>query len=269
MLKGFYVTDTTEHILPQGAVNLIESDKYGIREVDGLGRPDAEMYTNSIAGADASFYIGQTVKSRTITLSVDAQNDFYRMELYKLFGYGKKKRIFLETNTGTYWIDAYAKGMTYATKPAIRTEFEIPIFCPYPWFRSVKCHEKQLKTNEQVTIHDCSHSGDICAGLQLRSALYVDVLVEQISMENRNNAVSFDTRVATFGEEIVLLDTTPGEHVFAGGWRMTPPSNSKITGAMPTLLPYESQNIIIYVNSAGSYEEDVCFLRWYDTWSGV
>ena len=59
MLKGFYVAPAGATTIPSTSPNLIHIDKFGIREIDGIGRPEAELYTTELVGADASIYSGQ------------------------------------------------------------------------------------------------------------------------------------------------------------------------------------------------------------------
>lgn len=274
MLKGLYITDVNNQTIPSDAINLVNNTELDLREVDGLGRPDAELYTQEKVAVDASFYSGQTVKSRTITLSVKTKNDLYRMVLYRMLGYNDKRRIFVETDAGVYWIDGYVKGATYAAKPAARQEIEIPIFCPYPWFRSARRHKRLVMLNKRNTVYDCCNNGDIQAGIQIYSTEGSDLMVRNLFASAGNNTVKFSTAIPTFYTEQTLLDTTPGNHTIAGGWRGVSPSDITITGGMPVLNPGVSQLIEVEVTADGanpieSIENAECLLSWYDTWSGI
>ena len=64
MLKGLYIAGTTDYIIPADVMNILNSKMLDVCEIDGLGRPSADLYTTELVGADASVYSGQTVKSR-------------------------------------------------------------------------------------------------------------------------------------------------------------------------------------------------------------
>ncbi len=265
MLKGLYVTDVSSSI-PATADNLINSGVLDVTEIDGLGRPSAELYTTELVGADASVYGTQSVKNRTITLSIQTRSNADRMELYRRFGYGNKRRLFLENDTGVYWIDGYVKGATYAAKPAKLTELEIPIFCPYPWFRSLLAHKVDVPFG---TSFIAQQRGDICAGIGASVEINTAGNMTAFALsDSAGNAITYTSsgRYKLTGAKgyIQLVNTTPGAHAFFNAkaiqdisvtksWVTVPP-NSEIATITATFNTNETPN--------GRF-------IWYDTWSGI
>lgn len=279
MLKGLYVTQPNTLVIPSSTPDLLDSEFWGVREVDGLGRPDATTYTADRVGTDASFWSGLTVKSRKITLSVDAQADIYKMELYKLLGYGEKRRMFFETDTGTYWIDGYTTGMKYTASPSSVSEFEIPFYCPYPWFRSAKYHEKAITYGGGAV--SVSQNGDVRAGIELYLTMESEINLHEFSMSLRKqsamqSAISYNS--STFHslkdaprreDAVLLIDTTPGNHTFftaqavqditiTNDWCTVPP-----TGAVDISTEISISSGVTLATTASG------FIRWHDTWSGI
>lgn len=266
MLKGFYSIPAGSAAIPAGSPNLIHIDRFGIREIDGVGRPQADMYTTELVGADASVYSGQTVKSRQITLSVKPRNDLERMKLYRLLGYGQKKRLFFENDAGIYWIDGYVKSATYAAKPAQRVEIEIPIFCPYPWFRSLRAHEVSAPYG---TSFSARQAGDIRAGIVAYAEMAAGGKLRTFELsDNVGNAVSYRSssyyqHVGTKGY-VRLVDTTPGAHGF-----ITTKAIQDITLTNDWVtVPPDEEGITITATFNTSETPNGKFV-WYDTWGGI
>ncbi len=266
MLKGLYIAGTNDYIIPAGAMNILNSKMLDVCEIDGLGRPSADLYTTELVGADASVYSGQTVKSRQITLSVKTRNDTERMELYRLLGYGQKKRLFFENDTGIYWIDGYAKGATYAAKPAQRAEIEIPIFCPYPWFRSLRAHEVSVPFG---TSFSAWQAGDICAGI--RASVEINTAGDMTAFglsDSTGNAITYTSsgRYKLTGAKgyVQLVNTTPGAHAFFNAKAI---QDISVTNDWVTVPPNDGSVIITATFNTDKTPNGL--FVWYDTWSGI
>lgn len=266
MLKGLYIGGTNDYTIPASASNMLNNKTLDVCEIDGLGRPSADLYTTELVGADASVYSGQTVKSRSITLSVKPRGDAGRMALYRMLGYGQKKRIFLESDTGVYWIDGYVKGATYAAKPAQQSEIEIPIFCPYPWFRSLKAHEVFVPFG---TSFSAQQAGDIRAGLDVYVGVNTAGKMGSFGLsDSKGNAVSYHSnsyyQITGAKGYVRLVDTTPGAHGFITAKAI---QNITLTNDWVTVPPDEEETTITATfNTDGT--PDGKFV-WYDTWSGI
>ena len=266
MLKGFYVAPAGATTIPGTSPNLIHIDRFGIREIDGIGRPEAELYTTELVGTDASAYSSQTVKSRTITLSVDAQDEYNMCTLYKQFPYNTKRRLIFETEYDTYFIDGIAKGMPRTQGISNRAEFEIPIFCPYPWFRSLRAHEVSAPYG---TSFSARQAGDIRAGIVAYAEMAAGGKLRTFELsDNVGNAVSYRSsiyylHVGTKGY-VRLVDTTPGAHGF-----ITTKAIQDITLTNDWVtVPPDEEGITITATFNTSETPNGKFV-WYDTWGGI
>lgn len=306
MLKGFYVTGTNNYSI-KGAVNLIPIERHGIREIDGIGRPEAVMYTADKVGVDASSYGGQTVKSRTITISVDAQNETYLMQLYKLLGYGKANRFFFEKDSGTYWIDGYVKGIPRSQGISDRAELEIPIFCPYPWFRSIEARQKAFAFGgDAITLQ---HNGDMPAGIKIYAPAQLAGRMIGFTLESGENRIEYGSNEVYSNSGgstayTLICETTPGVHRFhaaksirdikiTGDWITVPADDSIDLSAdiryigsgtftveqSPLCTVTNDGNMVIISQNIASKGETVTpepveiskigYAIWHDTWSGI
>lgn len=270
MLKGLYIDSwvggVRDEKIPSDAVNLVNNKDFDLREVDGLGRPDAEMYTQDKVSVDASFYSGQTIKNRTITLTVKTRNDFCRMQLYHMLGYGDKRCIFIETDAGTFWIEGYVKGASYTAKPAERQEIEISIFCPYPWFRSLKLNRMPIALNDQYNKIDwLSNVGDVEAGIQLWYPAGHSDDITSISVSS-GGAIKYsaEMRVENLKGDTLLLDATPGDYYIREDVHGLSIEDVEIAGGLPTINP---SALPVTVRAAGA--STTGYIAWYDTWSGI
>lgn len=264
MLKGFYSMPAGSAAIPAGSPNLIHIDRYGIREIDGVGRPAADMYTTELVGADASVYSGQTVKNRTITLSVDAQNEYAARELYRQFPYNTKRRFVFETDYDTYFIDGIAKGMPRTQGTSRRSEFEIPIFCPYPWFRSLKAHSKSFTFGKEF---GTAQNGDVCAGIKIYANLSTQAKLTTFTIvDGKGNEIRYNADIVytpPHAGNALLVDTTPGLHSFL---RLKAAKDIRIINDWVTVpVGKEGTSITASMNAIGALGTAV----WYDTWGGI
>ena len=264
MLKGFYSIPAGSAAIPAGSPNLIHIDRFGIREIDGVGRPQADMYTTELVGADASVYSGQTVKNRTITLSVDAQNEYAARELYRQFPYNTKRRFVFETDYDTYFIDGIAKGMPRTQGTSRRSEFEIPIFCPYPWFRSLRAHSKSFTFGKEF---GTVQNGDVRAGIKIYANLSTQAKLTTFTIIDGNgNEIRYNADIVytpTHAGNTLLIDTTPGLHSFL---RLKATKDIRIINDWVTVpVGKEGTSITASMNAIGALGTAV----WYDTWSGI
>lgn len=266
MLKGFYVAPAGATTIPGTSPNLIHIDRFGIREIDGIGRPEAELYTTELVGTDASAYSSQTVKSRTITLSVDAQDEYNMRTLYKQFPYNTKRRLIFETEYDTYFIDGIAKGMPRTQGISNRAEFEIPIFCPYPWFRSLRAHEVSVPFG---TSFSAWQAGDICAGVRVSVEINTagDMTAFGLS-DSAGNAITYTSsgRYKLTGAKgyAQLVNTTPGAHAFFSAKAI---QDISVTNDWVTVPPNDGSVIITATFNTDKTPNGL--FVWYDTWSGI
>lgn len=223
MYKHFYVSgipNTDGEMIPPDAVDLLDPRTFGVIEITGLYRPTADDYITDLGGIDASVYGGMSVKSRTITLNLDAQTDMERMRLYRVLPYGKPRRFWIETNVGVFWIDGYVTGMPEGSdNNDLIANFDVTIKCPYPWFRSLQAHKYRIYAQQEGIYQQ---SGDVPAGARI---YFLDVSGDDHQyISNFWLQSMYSDNVATFSwsstvrncvlpndEPGLFLDTTPGQ----------------------------------------------------------
>lgn len=268
MLKGLYIaslSDISGGTIPSGAQNMLTNKDFDVYEIEGLGRPSAELSESELVGADASVFSKISVKNRNITLSVKTRSDTGKFNLYKLLGFGEKRRLFFENDAGIFYIDGYTKGATYTAKQARLDDFEVPFFCPYPWFRACREHRQDITFGSAFTARQ---AGDICAGIRIYAS--VDTTMELSAFDisdQRGNAIHYDTTSVYTPSRAglaLLVDTTPGAHSFL---RLKDAKNVRIENDWVTVPVGEDTTITASIKN---YARGVLGVAaWRDTWSGI
>lgn len=303
MIRHFFVTvvpDDGSTGVPADAIDLTDPTKFGTIEFDGLYRPTADDFITELGGVDASYFSGMTLKQRDIKVNMDAQNSWYRMMLYRALPYGTMLRIWIATDIDTYWIDGYVVGLPGGSSDSdMLSNMDVTFRCPYPWFRSMRAHEKIITpffrsdSYENVTLssgelYHLEQDGDIDAGVM--------IFVEELTNPGAGSTYGdltglYDStgnyiktspvwRINTTGQidysngETKVLDTTPGEMWWAdlvsttGGELL--PSSIDFNGSAITVTPQTGVDIgfafLNYVDLRSNYTVTA---RWYDTWSGI
>ncbi|MDO4174558.1 MAG: hypothetical protein Q4D42_07320 [Eubacteriales bacterium] len=278
MYKHFYVSDipnTDGEMIPPDAVDLLDPGTFGVIEITGLYRPTADDYITDLGGIDASVYGGMSVKSRTITLNLDAQTDMERMRLYRVLPYGKPRRFWIETNVGVFWIDGHVTGMPEGSdNNDLIANFDVTIKCPYPWFRSMELHEVEMDSGVATTVQQ---AGDIPSGFQVYA-------ITQSASWGINGYTIKDSSGNAFawvpgssatvqrnpvGYVVKLVDTTPG----ITEWHIPPGHDMTEQQYLATLeisglpaISSDAEQITVTVSGMGSYTVRIAY---YDTYSGV
>lgn len=276
MLKHIYVGEPSGSIIPADAVDLMDTSTFGTIKVIGLGRPDADLYSFAYAGIDASCVSGMSVPSRTITLEVDTQNEYQRMRLYRILTYKKARRFWIVNDTGIYWIDGYVTEIPYDEEGHDISSFEIPVFCPYPWFRSVELHEKEIIVGASELVH-LKQSGDAPAGI---------LVYEQGTLLEIGEILSF--RLETGGGDyfeaesgarfhvhapdiyrLLLVDTTPGGAGLDTSVMFSADVLASIdmSANLITVDPDDGVDISLTVSAASTSLR--FFACWYDTFTAI
>lgn len=291
MLKGFYVAAVPQEDgggIPVDAVDLLDTCCFGVIKVTGLRRPEADVYMSDRGGVDASYISGMSVKSRTITLEIDAQNDAQRMRMYKLLPYQMPRRFYAVTDAGTYWIDGYAKAITGDEEGLPVSSLELPIVCPYPWWRSVELHRLVIAPGADNTLH-LTQQGDVAAGVLLYAQnvsedplayIYSFTLSDKVGryFSYSNGGDSKKTRVIVHADGLgtLLVDTTPGAHRWA---KVSQKHEDTLANIMPRLSvsaewilvdPNTGSDVSFTANPVDTYPDDfVIRACWYDTFTAI
>lgn len=307
MYKHFYVSAIPEvngGNLPENAIDLLDDRIFGVIEITGLYRPEAEDYITELGGVDASYYGGMSIKYREIKLNLDAQDDMQRMRLYRALPYGQPRRFWIETHAGTFWIDGYVTGMPEgSSNNDIIANLDVTIKCPYPWFRSLHPHSAVITPFVLVSDGGSSYiaptyadytaisqNGDVPAGIQ--------VWAEWINgdpgttypgsaftlQDDNGNAFKF---LYTFGTgvgidyndgAVMLVDTTEGSQQWANLSKISKdefvenyiPSSITFSGETVSVRPFVETRLLFsfdyYMNYTNTHRVT---LKWFDTWSGI
>ena len=278
MLRSIYVGEPSGSIIPADAVDLMDTSTFGTIKVIGLGRPEAALHSFAYAGIDASCVSGMSISSRTITLEVDTQNEYQRMQLYHVLPYGKARRFWFENDTGIYWIDGYAKELPYDEEGHEISSFEISVFCPYPWFRGIELHEQEIIVGEENSTH-LTQTGDAPAGI---------LVYAQGSMSDLGELSSF--RLQTVDDDFfaksrivssvhvpgvfrsLLVDTTPGVEGLGAGGNFSAEFLASIdmSANLITIDPDSGADVSLTVSTTSTdlsvYQFFAC---WYDTFTAI
>lgn len=283
MYKHFYVSvvpDVDGGMPPFDAVDLLDTRTFGTIEITGLYRPTADDYITELGGIDASVYGGMSVKSRTITLNLDAQNDMQRMRLYHVLPYGKPRRFWIETNAGTFWIDGYVTGMPEgSSNNEIIANLDVTIKCPYPWFRSLRAHQARIYARQESIFQQ---DGDIPAGIRLYlldvsgdDHRYIDQFKVQAYPGGSFTWSSGVNRcMLPTDEPGLFLDTTPGEtwwqrmHTYTGSTQQYIAEINMVGEVL--IQPFEDTEIRITGDLLVAMGNEIeIYMEYFDTWSGI
>lgn len=276
MLKHIYVGDTSGSKVPADAIDLIDTSMFGTIKVIGLGRPEADLYSFAYAGIDASCVSGMSVPSRTITLEVDTQNEYQRMRLYRILPYKKARRFWIVNDTGIYWIDGYVTEIPYDEEGHDISSFEIPVFCPYPWFRSVELHEKEIIVGASELVH-LKQSGDAPAGILVYAQGTLLEIGEVLSFHLETGGGDYfeaesGARFHVHAPDIyrlLLVDTTPGGAGLDTSVMFSADVLASIdmSANLITVDPDDGVDISLTVSAASTSLR--FFACWYDTFTAI
>lgn len=276
MLRHLYVGDPDDGL--SGADDLLDTRTFGTIKITGLGRPAAELSSFAYAGIDASHVSGMSIPSRTITMEVDTQNECQRMRLYRVMPFRKLLRFWIVNDTGIYWIDGYAKELPYDEIGHDISSFEIPVFCPYPWFRSEKLHEKEIIVGASALVH-LKQSGDAPAGILVYAQGSAPSLGKITSFRLESGTGDYFTVSVNFASSIIvpgiqrslLVDTTPdGNLGTSGKFDAEYLASIDMSDDLITVEPDTGVDVTLDVSSVVSdmtvYQFFAC---WYDTFTAI
>lgn len=276
MLRHLYVGDPDDGL--SGAADLLDIRTFGTIKITGLGRPAAELSNFAYAGIDASHVSGMSIPSRTITMEVDTQNECQRMRLYRVMPFRKVLRFWIVNDTGIYWIDGYAKELPYDEIGHDISSFEIPVFCPYPWFRSKKLHEKEIIVGASELAH-LKQSGDAPAGILVYAQGSASSLGKITSFRLESGTGDYFTVSVNFASSIIgpgihrtlLVDTTPNGNLGTSGkFDAEYLAYIDMSDDLITVEPDTGVDVTLDVSSVVSdmtvYQFFAC---WYDTFTAI
>lgn len=275
MLRHLYVGDPDDGL--SGADDLLDTRTFGTIKITGLGRPAADLSRFAYAGIDASHVSGMSIPSRTITMEVDTQNECQRMRLYRVMPFRKLLRFWIVNDTGIYWIDGYAKELPYDEIGHDISSFEIPVFCPYPWFRSEKLHEKEIIVGASELVH-LEQSGDAPTGILVYAQGSLSDLGKITSFSLEDGTGDYFTASVNFVSSIIvpgiqrslLVDTTPdGNLGTSGKFDAQYLASIDMSDDLITVEPDTGVDVTLDVTSTIDTTAYQFFACWYDTFTAI
>jgi hypothetical protein len=167
-----YSTWESAVIVPLEPLGRAESDLFQIRNVDGLGPVTAAISTSPLGSMDGDTFVGSSVGSRNIVLTIKPNPDWntwtyekLRHLLYLYFMPKKLVRLVFETDEFPS-VEIY--GYVESNEPKIFSkdgEIQVSVICPYPYFTSV---EPVILTGTRPDEIDLDYAGTIETGFQLQ-----------------------------------------------------------------------------------------------------
>lgn len=151
--------------IPHDAVELLNLHKYGLVDLSGLDRPDADVSRSALAGMDASRMYGSHVKERNIVMTLRPwiNPDVFRQELYDILPFNTDLRFYIATENRHVFIDGRIEKLGGSDFSRKVSDIQISILCPFPWFQSIELHKTKLVVGENTI----RYNGDVSAGWEL------------------------------------------------------------------------------------------------------
>lgn len=112
---------------------------YQVINIDGLNPPNAEIYTNAVAGMDGERYKSSRLNMRNLVLTVKINGDaeLNRTNLYKYFGAGKWCKVFYTNGLREVFIEGYVEAIECPLF-TVDQRMQVSIVCPIPYFKSAE-----------------------------------------------------------------------------------------------------------------------------------
>lgn len=209
--------------MPSDVTCLTDINEYGFfinDTIEGLGRPDADVITSSIAGTNASKIAGSYIRSRNIVFDVlvypvesardmsgdelllDVANE--RMRLYRTLPFDANLRFYFKISNRKLFIDGYVEKLSTNYEPGKPPRFTVSIICPFPWFQSVSLATTTLTANTAQTV---AYAGDIPAGF----TFYSPTIASDLSITIGDETFAYSGAVS-----MPKICTIPGQKSFTG-----------------------------------------------------
>jgi hypothetical protein len=130
--------------LPLDPLGRAETDLVHIRNIEGLGPVNAAINTTPLGSLDGNIFVGSSVASRNIVLTLAPNPDWstwtyekLRQLIYTYFMPKKMVRLVFETDE---FSPVEIFGYIESNEPKIFSkdgEIQVSVICPYPYFTSV------------------------------------------------------------------------------------------------------------------------------------
>lgn len=159
--------------LPLDPAGRSETDLFQVRDITGLGPVKASVNTSPLGSMDGDTYVGSTVGSRNIVLTIKPNPDWsvwtyeqMRRVLYEYFMPKRRIRLVFETDEIA---PVEILGYIETNEPAIFSkdgEIQVSIICPYPYFTSV--NPVVFDGSSLDTTADIDYDGSVETGMSVQ-----------------------------------------------------------------------------------------------------
>lgn len=262
--------------IPHDAVELLNLHKYGLVDLSGLDRPDADVSRSALAGMDASRMNSSQVAERNIVMTLRPwiNPDIFRQELYDLLPFNTDLRFYVATENRCVFIDGRVEKLGGSDFSRKVSDIQISILCPFPWFQSVELHTMKLVVGENAI----RYSGDVPAGWELDVPRQVSPpligAVGDLSVEIGGETFAYSGNVS-----IPYICTIPGKRAFDGHRKASsgsttstfaPAFGSLVKGSAWPLITRDTPTVTISCSSSTQeFFEQQNIFSYRDTFSGV
>lgn len=262
--------------IPHDAVELLNLHKYGLVDLSGLDRPDADVSRSALAGMDASRMYGSQVAERNIVMTLRPwiNPDVFRQELYDILPFDTDLRFYVATENRCVFIDGRVEKLGGGDFSRKVSDIQISILCPFPWFQSIELHKTKLVVGENAI----RYSGDVPAGWELDVPRQVSPpligAVGDLSVEIGRETFAYEGNVS-----IPYICTIPGKRAFDGYRKASsgsttgtfaPAFGSLVEGCAWPLITRDATTVTVSCSSSTQdFFERQNIFSYRDTFSGV
>ena len=262
--------------IPHDAVELLNLHKYGLVDLSGLDRPDADVSRSALAGMDASRMYGSQVAERNIVMTLRPwiNPDVFRQELYDILPFNTDLRFYISTENRHVFIDGRIEKLGGGDFSRKVSDIQISILCPFPWFQSIELHKMKLVVGENTI----RYSGDVPAGWELDVPRQVSPplvgAVGDLSVEIGGETFAYSGNVS-----IPYICTVPRKRAFNGYRKASsgsttgtfaPAFGSLVKGSAWPLITRDTPTVTISCSSSTQeFFEQQNIFSYRDTFSGV
>lgn len=115
-----------------------DEQNYQVLNVTGLNPPEAEIYTNAVAGMDGEKFKSTKLQMRNLvlTIKINGEVEANRIHLYEYFKTGAWCKIYYSNGSRSVYIEGYCETIECPLFE-MKQQMQISIVCPEPYFKSL------------------------------------------------------------------------------------------------------------------------------------
>ena len=115
-----------------------DETNYQVLNVEGLNPPEAEIYTNAVAGMDGEKFKSSKLQMRNLvlTIKINGEVEANRIHLYEYFRTGAWCKIYYSNGSRNVFIEGYCEAIECPLFE-MKQQMQISIICPNPYLKSL------------------------------------------------------------------------------------------------------------------------------------